>query len=113
MSIWNMIQKDENIAINFNANDETGAVTGSIAVKDSGLEFSNVTGEWKASGTGKGIVASAFSFIAGGAENYISGAGVMNGPGNAPVSVDIQVNFVSGDSGSTGNASGTLFPRGS
>ena len=113
MSIWNMVQKNGNIEINFNANDDTGAVTGSIAVNDSGLTFSNVTGEWKASGTGKGIVASAFSFIAGGAENYISGAGIMNGPGSKPVSVDIQVNFVSGDNGSAGNTSGTLFPRGS
>lgn len=112
MSSWKLVSTDHTLALNLDANDENGALNGSLIYE--GTRYP-VTGAWAASGSIGGRNASAFA-RSGRTQtmpdvpSFLAAAGIMTGPGASPTRVDIQVDSSSSADGGFRHYQGVLLP---
>ena len=108
---WQLASSDHTILVNLFAGD-SGGLSGTLNI---GAKTYPVTGGWSASGSLPGRNYSAFS-LSGHSQNsdtpndWISAAGIMTGPGNAPVKIDIQIDETSSYDGTFSHYTGVLLP---
>lgn len=93
---WNFASSDRSVALNFQADGDTGRVLGTLTVAEGAFI---VFGSWVASGslgTGNLRPYSAFSVSTKSDPNKnLAATGIVAGPGGAPTRIDIQVDTVS------------------
>ncbi len=89
------------VILRVDASGTTGNMKGTIEFQILGITYS-VTGEWAASGSVPGRNASAFVLSGNNgaaAPNFVAAAGLMQGPGNAPESITINLIVSSSSAG--------------
>jgi hypothetical protein len=117
MSNWELGSKPyhdgtRDVTINFVNDDSNGAVGGQLWFK--GILYT-VSGSWAASGSVPGRNASAFAIWGtdgAAATDYVAAAGTMDGPGDAPISVQISLTRVRTSDGQQFGWDGQLFQTG-
>jgi hypothetical protein len=108
---WKLASAGREVAVDLNAGDD-GALMGTITY--TGRVFA-VAGSWAASGSIPGRNASAFSFAGRTSgvpdvPSFVSASGIMAGPGNAPQSINIQLDVTSSADGTFEQYVGVLLP---
>lgn len=117
MSNWEMGSKpyhdgSRDVIINFVNDDATGVVGGQLWFK--GMLY-NVHGSWAASGSMPGRNVSAFAIWGSdgaAATDYVAATGTMDGPGNSPQSIAINLIRVETTNGQQYGWDGDLLPIG-
>lgn len=115
MSNWEMGSKpyhdgSRDVIINFLNDDATGTVGGQLWFK--GMLYT-VHGSWAASGSVPGRNVSAFALWgsdSAGATDYVAATGTMDGPGNLPTSIQLNLIRVETTNGQQYGWDGLLMP---
>lgn len=101
---------DREVTINFSNDDSIGKMTGSLVFK--GINYA-INGNWAAAGSILGRNHSAFALWGSDQQSatmYVAVAGTMDGPGNAPVDIDMNLIRVSTGDDEQYGWSGRLLP---
>ncbi len=115
MSNWEMGSKphdggERDVKINFLTDDSTGAIGGQLWFKDM---LYTVNGSWAAAGSVPGRNNSAFALWgadSAAATDFVAAAGTMEGPGGAPVSIQLNLVRARSSDGQQFGWSGVLQP---
>lgn len=111
MPLWNVANSDFTLVLDVEAFDDgpqDGNMVGTIIYQ--GTLYS-VHGGWAASGPGR--AASAFYLVGwsnADQPNYIAATGIMTGPGNAPIQVDLRMGFAASSDGNLSEYDEVLLP---
>jgi hypothetical protein len=109
MAQWKLASANPPLTLDVSA-DGNGGLSGTFVTA---LGNYPVSGSWAAAGSIPGRNASAFSFsgTAGGPVNtFIAVVGIMIGPGDSPVQINLSVSESSSGNGSLTEATATLLP---
>jgi len=110
MSRWVLKSADGTTSIDFNNDDATGSMLGTLVFE--GATY-HITGNWAASGSIPGRNFSAFA-LWGSDQNdatvYVAVAGLMTGPGGSPESVQLSLTRTSTSDGEMYGWDGQLLP---